>query len=1159
MAEDRHDEDSADRDLTHKGGTGIRDLFAAAVQGNVEVVQALLSQGADFNKSDGHGRTALFLAAGQGNLEVVQALLSHGADVNKSDIHGRTALFSAAIRGNVEVVQALLSRGADVNEGDIDGETALLVAAGQGNVEVVQALLSHGADVNKSDKYGRTALFSAAIGGNVEVVQALLSRGADVNKSDKVGRTALSSPVLQGNVEVVKALLSHGADVNKSDEDGETALFVSMRKGNVEVVQALLKHGAEVNNSDESGKAGRGMDVNAVNSSGNSALFYTIHLIETGQSGDAVVRILQLLLQYGADFSIINAAGENVLLYALSFAKREGMKADQLPSLCVFCHFLIGEGNVNVNARPEGGITAIHLVLQLMQHYLNEKVPSLPLFQLASAILHSPTGFKTAASIRDDISGDTPLHLWASFKPKNHEYDQSLKALMEDLLAFGGQVNSANAVGETPLHVAQTWTAIKALLDKRAAPFVTDHYGNTPLISCIRNGALFNGGPWGSSISEPVPSDSTTTEGPLRTWNQLFQYRFDPLRSNHKGETPLSLLLESAKFDFIQAFLKATTALKLHKYLVDSNGDPPLHVICRDENKDNFWKLNLIDFLIQSEPSIVNVASRKGETALHIACQRDLVGSLSLELIQRLRVYGARMDTPDLNSQTCFDLASEKPGLMKLLEQEIDLFEVEPWLPWTSKSEKHKMKLGQVARGQNSEQTGSLCYHREPIGLGAFGRVHVGINSKDGREVAVKCVERARMCRPEDRNEVKKLLELADCEHVVRYLSYHGDKDFLYIVLELMEGTLEELLDEGVGKDDEVRLCRCILEGVNFLHERNIVHRDIKPTNVLYKCEPNLCVKLADFGLSGRATQTVANTFSVMHSKAGTRCWMAPELLTKDAQHTPASDMFACGLLLHFVLSGKKHPFAPTNSAHKSEQLIECETVTNIEKRALSLDASAGSHASRGCNVAVCERSATFRCRVFEASSVLVEQQESSFHPRCWRHTGIRGSSTSRSLSLPSWTTTGKRVRFEICENMEQRNPANLPRNDIFEEIKKVWHQLCCWPRSFCEEHIRPSEPDVACHEEKCRGRLRVAEEVPHSPDARLPKCHEAQLGQPSNHCNSDDWRVNHEIPSRRWFVVVSFSGIVFMLCCFLPAFRLSLRIMVCWFSHNSPPRQKSW
>ena len=1135
---------AADVNKSDKGGRTA--LFAAAHQGNVEVVQALLSHGADVNKSDAVGMTALFAAAWQGNVEVVQALLRHGADVDKSDKGGRTALYFAAEQGNVEVVRALLSHGAAVNKSDEDGWSALLVAARQGNVEVVQALLSHAADVNKSDKRGRTALFAAAGEGNAGVVQALLSHGADVNKSNKYGRTTLFVAAEQGNVEVVQALLSHGAHVNKSDEDGSSALFFAAGKGNVEVVQTLLSHPSSVDTSDKSDEAGRRIDVNAVNSSGNSALFNTIHLSKSGRSSNTVVRILQLFLKHGADFNIINAAGENLLLHSLSFAKREGIRAYQLRNLCVVCQFLIGEGNVNVNARTESGITAIHLVLQLMQYSLSQDVLSLRLFQLASSILHSRTGFKTAARFRDCMSGDTPLHLWASCKPKGHEYDQNLKDLVEDLFTFGGRVNVANDVGETPLHVAQTWTAMKMLLDKGAVPCVTDHYGNTPLISCIRNGALFNGGPCGSSISEAFPSDSTTTEGPLRRWNQLFQYGFDPLRGNHKGETALSLLLESAEFDVIHAFLKAIIALKLHKYLVDSNGDTPLHVVCRDEKEDNFWKLNLIDFLIQSEPSIVNFANRKGETALHIACQRNLVGSLFLEVIQRLRVYGARMDTPDLNSQTCFDLAADKPGLMKLLEQEIDLFEVEPWLPWTSKSEKHKTKLGQVARGQNSEQTGSLCYHREAIGFGAFGRVHVGINSKDGREVAVKCVERARMCRPEDRNEIKKLLELADCEHVVRYLSYHGDKDFLYIVLELMEGTLEELLDEGVGKDDEVRLCRCILEGVSFLHRRNIVHRDIKPTNVLYKCEPKLCVKLADFGLSGRATQTVANTFSVMHSKAGTKCWMAPELLTKDSQHSPASDVFACGLLFHFLFATKKHPFAPTHSANKSEQLIDSETMTSIEKGALSLDV----------------------CLSPEATHLVDAMLKPAKDQR---------PSAAESLRQPLFWSSSKKVRFlravgdtpefeaprhrvpspsPVEQQLEKELGSKFDKRAWDNEIPLIYHEMTCSKKS--RKYDTSSAVDLVrfvrntfAHLNQMSPAMKKIVEVDFELLKKFPTLLMHVYRSVVNH-NWDSRQTIATAMTEEWTTrppaaagLSLFSGIVCMWCRFLPGFRLPLHIVV--------------
>ena len=200
----------------------------------------------------------------------------------------------------------------------------------------------------------------------------------------------------------------------------------------------------------------------------------------------------------------------------------------------------------------------------------------------------------------------------------------------------------------------------------------------------------------------------------------------------------------------------------------------------------------------------------------------------------------------------------------------------------------------------------------------------------------MKRVEKVRMCRPEDRREIKNLLRLTDCEHVVRYVGYHGDHDFLYIVLELMEGSLEELLD-GEVKEEEVSLCKDVVNGLTFLHQNNTIHRDIKPGNILYKHNPNLSLKLADFGLSALATNISVHTTTVMHSKAGTRCWMAPELLRAE-QHSKASDVFSCGLVLHYLLSRKKHPFGPKSESGKSDFVIQHETEANILNNKLTVD-----------------------------------------------------------------------------------------------------------------------------------------------------------------------------------------------------------------------------
>ena len=78
----------------------------------------------------------------------------------------------------------------------------------------------------------------------------------------------------------------------------------------------------------------------------------------------------------------------------------------------------------------------------------------------------------------------------------------------------------------------------------------------------------------------------------------------------------------------------------------------------------------------------------------------------------------------------------------------------------------------------------------------------------------------------------------------------------------------------------------------------------------------------------------------MLHTNAGTRCWMAPELLQAPGKikHTESSDMFACGLVLHFILSGKKHPFEPENAATRGAIDVMNATERNIMSNLLSID-----------------------------------------------------------------------------------------------------------------------------------------------------------------------------------------------------------------------------
>ncbi len=111
-----------------------------------------------------------------------------------------------------------------------------------------------------------------------------------------------------------------------------------------------------------------------------------------------------------------------------------------------------------------------------------------------------------------------------------------------------------------------------------------------------------------------------------------------------------------------------------------------------------------------------------------------------------------------------------------------------------------------------------------------------------------------------------------------------------------------------------MQVTKGIINGLAFLHANDIIHRDLKPGNILYTTDPTLHFKIGDFGLAKNISTSSTMTSTGGSGVAmvpGTRCWMAPELVSKKPrEHTEQSDIFSLGLVLHYLLTLGKHPFA---------------------------------------------------------------------------------------------------------------------------------------------------------------------------------------------------------------------------------------------------------
>ena len=312
-------------------------LMIADQNGHSEVVQILLNGGADPNFQKEDGTTALIYASQNGHSEVVLILLKGGADPNIQMEDGWTALFSASQSGHSEVVQILLKGGADPNIQMEEGWIALMPASQNGHSKVVQILLKEGADPNIQLEDGWAALFSASQNGHSKVVEILLKEGADPNIQKKNGATALMCASHNGDSEVVQVLLKGGADPNIQEEHGQTALMSASADGLSEVVQVLLKGGANPNIQEEDGwtalmiaiqnghsevveillKAGAA-DPNIQQKVGATALMCA------SQNGHS--EVVQILLKGGADPNIQEEDGQTALMIASRYGLSEVVK-----------------------------------------------------------------------------------------------------------------------------------------------------------------------------------------------------------------------------------------------------------------------------------------------------------------------------------------------------------------------------------------------------------------------------------------------------------------------------------------------------------------------------------------------------------------------------------------------------------------------------------------------------------------------------------------------------------------------------------------------------------------------------------------------------------------------------------------------------------------
>jgi len=186
-------------------------LAAAIAKKQKDAVATLIEQGADFNALH-EGATPLYRATLAADVEIVELLLSRGADVNAPsndrDLPLRTANRFANARGAFETVEGLMAASAGRNTRTAEKLTPLHAAYA---VQIIRTLLARGARVDARDSAGNTPLFWAGLGYNQSGAELLLQRGADINARNNGGLSALDAASAMGHSMLRAWLLARGA------------------------------------------------------------------------------------------------------------------------------------------------------------------------------------------------------------------------------------------------------------------------------------------------------------------------------------------------------------------------------------------------------------------------------------------------------------------------------------------------------------------------------------------------------------------------------------------------------------------------------------------------------------------------------------------------------------------------------------------------------------------------------------------------------------------------------------------------------------------------------------------------------------------------------------------------------------------------------------